>query len=95
MDTLLSPGEFLAWVQAGSHPKWVEHEALLEAGQELVQGEGAGECGVASLCLKRTFAQQLVDRQNSFATANWALQDQAQALNSLQGYLEKDESKVG
>lgn len=59
-----------------------------------MQGEGAAECGVASLCLEWTFGQQPVDGLNGSALANRALQEQAQAPHCLQGYLVKENGKI-
>jgi len=85
----LSPGELLAGAQAGGYPKGVEREALVETSEELVQGEGVAEGGVAGLYLERTFGEQLVDGLNRSAVADRTLQEQAQAPHGLQGYLAK------
>lgn len=74
-------------METGSYSKGIQSEAALEAGEEIVQGEGTGERGVASLCLEWTFGQQPVNGLNSFSLANWALQKQTQAPHSVQGYL--------
>lgn len=59
-----------------------------------MQREAAAERGEAGLCLKRSFGKQPVDRLNSFPAASRALQEQAQAPHSLQGYLAKDNGVV-
>ncbi|TNN79033.1 hypothetical protein EYF80_010712 [Liparis tanakae] len=83
-------GQFLAGAQAGGYPKGVEREALVETGEELVQGEGVAEGGVAGPYLEQTFGEQLVDGLNLSAGAEGTLQEQAQAPHSLQGYLAKN-----
>lgn len=57
-------------METGSYSKGIQSEAALEAGEEIVQGEGTGERGVASLCFEGTFGQQPVNGLNSFSLAN-------------------------
>ena len=64
--TLLGPGEFLPRVQAGGYAEGIDGEVLPETGEQLLQGEGATQLGVARLRLQRSFGQELVDRMNSF-----------------------------
>ena len=90
---MLSPGQFLARAQAGGDSKRVEGEAVLEAGEQRVQGEGSAEGGVASLCLDWTSGQEPVDGLDGSATGSRALQQQTQALHGLQGDLPKDHFK--
>lgn len=57
-------------METGSYSKGIQNEAALEAGEEIVQREGTGERGVASLCFEWTFGQQPVNGLNSFSLAN-------------------------
>lgn len=75
-------------MQAGRDPERVQREALLQAGQELVQGEGAAQGGVTSLRLERTPAEQTVQGQRGFLWAEGALQEQVQTADSLQRNLQ-------
>ena len=53
-------------MQAGGYAEGVDSEVLPETGEQLLQGEGATQLGVASLRLQRSFEQQLVDGINGF-----------------------------
>ena len=53
-------------MQAGGYAEGIDGEVLPETGEQLLQGEGATQLGVASLRLQRRFGQQLVDRMNGF-----------------------------
>lgn len=94
IHTLLGPGQLLARAQAGRHAEGVERESISEPGEELVQGEGAAEFGVARLGLQRGFGQQPVERVDGSASAHCALQEQTEPLHCLQGYLDSHNSTV-